>query len=300
MSQVFRRYPHGGGEMLLALALADAARDDGVLVMHESVGELARKTRQTDRGVRQQLARMLTSGWLLLVKASEGGRGKTTMYRISRAWLEGADLEGGPVDNSDGSERNPERGSGFEGGNPERGSGFSPPETRNVVQGLQTRNPERGSGAYITGNSNTPPSPPRGAPGGSKKVIHTPADVDNSRLIGFKGWLERCAAEGVKPIPEGDPVFAYCDTVGISADLLGMHWREFKRARAAASKRQAGIEGWRQAFRNSVRGNWYQLWYLKPGSEAVLTTRGEQARREQQAERAAAAQQAAEGAQGDA
>lgn len=112
--------------------------------------------------------------------------------------------------------------------------------------------------------------------------------MDNSRLIGFDGWLKRCHAEGVKPIPEGDPVFAYCDTVGISADLLALHWREFKRARAVASKRQAGIDGWRQAFRNSVRGNWYQLWYLKPGSDAVLSTRGEQARREQLMERAEA------------
>ena len=45
MTAVFERYPVGGGEMLLALALADHASDDGTRV-YPSVKALAEKTRQ--------------------------------------------------------------------------------------------------------------------------------------------------------------------------------------------------------------------------------------------------------------
>lgn len=64
MSAVFDHYPGDGGEMLLALVLADVARDDGTLMINDSIPELARKTRQTDGDVRGQLRRMEQSGWL--------------------------------------------------------------------------------------------------------------------------------------------------------------------------------------------------------------------------------------------
>ncbi len=93
MSAVFKRYPNGGGEMLLALALADRARDDGVLMQIDSVAELARKTRQTERGVQIQLRRMCEMGWLHLVRQSDGGRGRSSVYRIDQAWINGSALQ---------------------------------------------------------------------------------------------------------------------------------------------------------------------------------------------------------------
>lgn len=91
MSQVFDRYPAGGGEMLLALALADHADDDGTRV-YPSVARLAKKTRQSERTVQYQLRKMQKDGWLVLVADENGGRGKAREYRINSDWLKGANI----------------------------------------------------------------------------------------------------------------------------------------------------------------------------------------------------------------
>lgn len=91
MSLVFERYPVGGGEMILALKLADHAHDDGTHIF-PGVAGLAEKTRQSERAVQYQLRGMQKSGWLILVGQSKGGRGKCREYRINPAWINGAEL----------------------------------------------------------------------------------------------------------------------------------------------------------------------------------------------------------------
>jgi len=94
---VFDRYPGGGGEFALALALADNAHDDGTSI-YPSVETLAKKSRQSERSVQYQLRKMQKMGWLILV--SEGGGrlpgfnsgGKARQYRINPAWIKGADI----------------------------------------------------------------------------------------------------------------------------------------------------------------------------------------------------------------
>ncbi|KWK75765.1 helix-turn-helix domain-containing protein [Burkholderia ubonensis] len=91
MTAVFERYPEGGGEMILALALADHSHDDGTHI-YPSVETLASKTRQSPRAVQYQLRRMEQSGWLILVSEAKGGRGKCREYRINPAWINGAEI----------------------------------------------------------------------------------------------------------------------------------------------------------------------------------------------------------------
>ncbi len=95
---VFERYPAGGGERLLALALADCADHDGTNI-YPSVETLAAMTHQSERAVQYQLRRMEESGWLILVNAGRGGRSSnrnganyTRRYRISPEWLKGANF----------------------------------------------------------------------------------------------------------------------------------------------------------------------------------------------------------------
>jgi hypothetical protein len=92
--------------------------------------------------------------------------------------------------------------------------------------------------------------------------------------------LAACREAGEKAIPADDPVYDYAKQVGIGADILALHWWTFKRRRLEGGKRQRGIAGWRQAFRNSVRDNWYRLWVILPGEQAKLTTVGLQAQAE--------------------
>lgn len=90
-SAVFERYPVGGGEFALALALADNAHDDGTHIF-PSVETMARKSRQSVRAVQMHLRRMVEVGWLQRTSAGRGGRGVATEYRINPAWLKGAEI----------------------------------------------------------------------------------------------------------------------------------------------------------------------------------------------------------------
>ena len=89
MAEVFARYPRGGSEMLLALALADHAHDDGSSV-RPSVRHLAEKTRQSERAVQYQIRNMEAEGWLQLVANAGGGRNNPREYRINPDWVRGA------------------------------------------------------------------------------------------------------------------------------------------------------------------------------------------------------------------
>ena len=88
MTAVWDRYEGSGSELLLALALADHASDDGTRV-YPSVSSLAAKTRQSERAVQYQLRNMEQKGWLQLVANEGGGRGKAREYRINPEWVSG-------------------------------------------------------------------------------------------------------------------------------------------------------------------------------------------------------------------
>ena len=294
MSEVFRRYPVGGGEMLLALALADVARDDGVLMLNDSVPELARKTRQTDRGVQKQLGRMQAMGWLRKLRERESGRGRVVVYRISREWIEGAELTSADaVASAHHSAADGEPGSPIE---PKKGEPRSPMPGPERVNGATQKGEPR---SPLNKEPNTPntgiqPQPlSKGLAPVADKPDRTGSALAANALVGFEAWLAACAERGEKPIAADDPVFAYCDRVGISTELLLLHWREFKVRRSESRKRQAGADGWRKTFRNSVRQNWYRLWFIRPGEVAQLTTVGQQAQLDAQAEHAAKAADAA-------
>ena len=87
---------------------------------------------------------------------------------------------------------------------------------------------------------------------------------------------------GEKPIPESDPIFRYAAEVGISPEMLAACWSVFKRkqlAPAVTTGKLKSYADWRATFRNAVRENWYELWFMLEGEDARWTTKGEQARR---------------------
>lgn len=90
--------------------------------------------------------------------------------------------------------------------------------------------------------------------------------------ITFKKWIDKCKAEGVKPIPEDDPVFDYADEVKIPMAFVRYAWLEFRRKFGDSSKR---YKLWNRTFQNAVRENWYGIWYERDGV-FLLTTRGKQ------------------------
>lgn len=95
-SQVWQRYPNGGGELTLALALADHAHDDGTHIWPK-IATLAKKTRQSVRTVQYQLRKMEGDGFIILVNAGNGGRNMSNEYVINPEWLRGAEIA--PIEN---------------------------------------------------------------------------------------------------------------------------------------------------------------------------------------------------------
>jgi hypothetical protein len=96
MSEVWKRYPAGGSELNLALALADHAHDDGTHIWPK-VQSLARKIRKSERATQRLLRTMEESGWLVLINAGDGGRGKSREYAVHPDWINGAVLDPGKV-----------------------------------------------------------------------------------------------------------------------------------------------------------------------------------------------------------
>lgn len=86
MTLVWAHYPAGGGELLLALALADHGHDEGTRIF-PGVERLAGKTRQSERAVQYQLRAMKATTWLLPVRYSGGGRGRATEYKVNPEWI---------------------------------------------------------------------------------------------------------------------------------------------------------------------------------------------------------------------
>lgn len=180
------------------------------------------------------------------------------------------------------------------------------PNDENAIREL--RFPQVDSSTEITAKSNTPHTPQGGTPGlsvvsSSPVVVAAVAGIDAPQAaeavrgtdqpqqplpsrhgVEIGTWLAACKAEGVKPIPEADPVWAYAERTGIPEAFVALAWAEFKRRRLASGKRQ---RNWPQTFRNAVEGNWLRLWWTD-GATYSLTTQGQQAQalhREARAER---------------
>lgn len=93
MAMVFRRYPVGGGEMLLALALADHSDDEGRSIF-PSIKRLAQKTRQSERTVQYQLRALERMGWLICVSLGGEGARDTREWHINSDWIAGEEIAG--------------------------------------------------------------------------------------------------------------------------------------------------------------------------------------------------------------
>lgn len=109
-----------------------------------------------------------------------------------------------------------------------------------------------------------PPIPPKGG---------KPAPVE------LKSWLASVKAAGEKPIPDGDPVFAYAEEIGLPHEFLHLAWLEFRSRYSQPEAKR--YRDWRAVFRKAVRGNWMKLWW-QDRDDWSLTTAGVQAQRTHQ------------------
>jgi hypothetical protein len=130
----------------------------------------------------------------------------------------------------------------------------------------------------------TPPIPPSGGQPADASTAK-PKKPRKSAGITFDQFLAVCREIGEKPIPPDCAALKSAERMGVPIEYVRLAWREFSRRRDGAEKTQKGVEGWRQAFNNCVRGNWFKLWWFN-GDDCELTTAGQGLRRELEREAA--------------
>jgi len=91
MSLVFDRFPYGGNERVLALAMADHAHDDGTSI-YAGNARLAEKSLMSERTVIRIIQKFLKIGWLIKVNQGNSGRGLANEYCINPNWIKGDNL----------------------------------------------------------------------------------------------------------------------------------------------------------------------------------------------------------------
>lgn len=242
------------------VSLADQANDQGVC--WPSIATLASRTSYSVRAVQNAL-RWLQDRGLLEVEIGAMRANRYTLHieRYSRATCAKQAVALGVQ---------------------EDGSAASTPAPHAPLQELHPRTtctppPQEVHPNHNRTISNTPPVSPKGeglASGG--EGVQTSRQRRGKEVMSIDEFIDQCRAEGVKPIGPDDPIWAWCDKVGLPDDVLALHWFEFKRRHQRSGKRQAD---WRLKLRRSVEENWYKLWYFDSQGACRLTSVGVQTQR---------------------
>ena len=252
MARVWQDSKHGGTELLMLLAIADFADDDGNA--YPAVGTLAKKCRMGCRNANYVLKALEDSGELKVMRG-RGPRG-TNRYRLLAKGVQS----------------------------------FAPlqqPAPLQPVAPLRTIDPcsplqEGGATGFPL-----PLQPIADKPSGTTKEPSKgrTASAASSRRASkheklLSEFLKECQAADVMVIPGDDPIYTYAEKVGIHADMLAACWRKFRDYYATGNGSDKRQKDWRAHYRSAIRGNWYKFWYMPDGQPAAWTTAGEQERRD--------------------
>jgi len=239
MAKVWESSQHRGNDLLMLLAIADFADDDGKA--YPSVSTLAEKCRMQARGANKVLATLRASGELE-IRHNEGPKG-TNLYRVV---LDAYTL-----------------------------SKRTPPVQMDTLS-KRTAPPVQMDPLPLSHGTDEP-SVNHQEPSGDAQALSSVARKSKKGEITLAQFLENCKATGEQSIPADDPVWDYAQKVGITGEMIAVAWVEFKAAYLTASKRYRDWrQTFRNAVRGNWYKLWF---IGDGQQQATWTTVGEQARR---------------------
>lgn len=98
----------------------------------------------------------------------------------------------------------------------------------------------------------------------------------------FKQYREQCAREGKPMVTLEAEAFTYARSIGLPDPFVRLAWAEFKHVYEPTQKR---YKDWPKAFANSIRNNWFKLWFFDNKTNSyALTSIGQQQTRFHQAQ----------------
>lgn len=199
MARVWELSRHKGNDLLMLLAIADFADDDGKA--YPSVNTLAEKCRMLGRGANKVLATLRASGELE-IRQNEGPKG-TNLYRIV--------LASEPLSNR------------------------TPPVQMDTLSN-RTAPPVQMDPIPLSKWTDEP-SVNHQEPSDTAQALSPAARKSKKGEITLAQFLENCKADGEQSIPADDPIWEYASKVGITEEMIAVAWMEFKAAYLTASKR---------------------------------------------------------------
>lgn len=241
MAKVWADSRHAGSELLMLLAIADFADDEGRA--YPAVTTLAEKCRMKPRNANYVLSALRASGELE-IRINEGPKG-TNLYRIV---LERLGLQ--PV-----APPSLQPGAPLQGGAP-----LQPVASPPAILGIK------------------PLQPSADEPSGTIKEPLVKRSASKSRTSGqtFSEWYEQLEKQpDGRVLPSDDPIREYALSIGITNDFLSVAWHWFRTHHEADDKKTQ--KDWAATFRNYIRNGWCKCWYRSDKGIWALTTAGKQA-----------------------
>lgn len=259
MARVWDSSKHGGTDLLMLLGIADCADDSGNA--YPSVAKLAEKCRTTPRHANRILAVLRESGELE-IRQNKGPRG-VNRYQVKVGPSTPLAPTSSPTNTSPLTHMSALTSS-------------SPLTPTSSTPDVHVPKP-------LTPTSDEPSMNHQEPSKGRPSAAVSPRRAKKTGML-LGEFLEECQASRMMAIPVDDPIYGYAEQVGIHDDMLAACWAAFRAYYTAGNGIDKRQKDWRAHYRNSVRGNWYKLWFFPEGQNAAWTTAGEQARREMAAQ----------------
>lgn len=227
MARVWDQSVHSGTELLMLLAIADFADDEGNA--YPAVPTLAAKCRMSPRNANFILSALRETGELE-VRPNEGPKG-TNRYKVV---------------------------TGLKAASPLKSASPLKPTSPT---------PEAGFLKPLKPTSDEPSLNHQEPPVRAKRARKA---VDGET---FEAWYLKAKEVSPKVFAEGDPVYAYIESIGLTVQFMEVAWFSFKADHMTSPKKQ---KSWPQTFLTYIRKGWIRVWFRSDDGVWKLNTAGKQ------------------------